>query len=177
MRNEVESRFGYLFDMLLMRTHKLYFWAEIRGTNNPVALFLLWGAQWLSGRVLDLRLRGRWFITSLASLCCGPWARHIYPSLLLVEPRKTRSCLTERLLMERKESNKQFKLFLLCNTSLKIRGELTNIPPLFSVLKFPQPFMPAICSSAHQTRICNGSKHYEPWLDWAVWSGSIFSAI
>ena len=39
------------------------------------------------------------------SLHCGPWARHIYPSLVLVQLRKTRPCLTERLLMGRKESN------------------------------------------------------------------------
>ena len=32
-------------------------------------------------------------------------ARHIYPSLVLVQPRKTRPCLAERLLMGRKESN------------------------------------------------------------------------
>ena len=42
---------------------------------------------------------------SPASLHCGPWARHIYPSLVLVQPRKTRLCITERLLMGRKESN------------------------------------------------------------------------
>ena len=53
------------------------------------------GAQWLSGRVLD----------SPASLRCGPWARHIYPSLVLIQPWKTRPCLTEILLMGRKESN------------------------------------------------------------------------
>ena len=29
-------------------------------------------------------------------------ARHIYPSLVLVQPRNTRPCLTERLLMGRK---------------------------------------------------------------------------
>ena len=34
-----------------------------------------------------------------------PKARHIYPSLVLVQPRKTRPCLTERLLMGCKESN------------------------------------------------------------------------
>ena len=48
----------------------------------------------------------------------GPWARHIYPSLVLVQPRKTRPCLTERLtrpyiterlLMGRKESNQTNK--------------------------------------------------------------------
>ena len=37
----------------------------------------------------------------------GLLARHIYPSLVLVQPRKTRPCLTERLLMGRKESNKK----------------------------------------------------------------------
>ena len=37
----------------------------------------------------------------------GLWSlsKHIYPSLVLVQPRKTRPCLTERLLMGRKESN------------------------------------------------------------------------
>ena len=58
-------------------------------------------AQWLGGRVLDLRPRV-W--ASPASLRCGPWARHIYPSLVLVQPRKTRPCLTEWLLMGRKRS-------------------------------------------------------------------------
>ena len=46
---------------------------------------------------------------SPASLHCCPWARHIYPSLILVQPRKTRPCLTERLLMGRKESNQTNK--------------------------------------------------------------------
>ena len=61
------------------------------------------GAQWLSGRVLGPRVRA-----SLASLHCGPWARHIYPSLVVVQPRKTRPCLTKRLLMGRKESKKMY---------------------------------------------------------------------
>ena len=39
------------------------------------------------------------------SLHCVPKPRHICPSLVLVQPRKTRPCLTERLLMGRKESN------------------------------------------------------------------------
>ena len=46
---------------------------------------------------------------SLASLRCGPRARHIYPSLVLVQPRKTRSYITEKLLMGRKESNQTIK--------------------------------------------------------------------
>ena len=42
-------------------------------------------------------------VTVLCSLSKG--ARHIYPSLVLVQPRKTRTYITERLLMGRKESN------------------------------------------------------------------------
>ena len=49
---------------------------------------------------------------SPASLRCGPWARHIYPSLVLVQPRKTRPYITERLLMGRKESNQTNHLLL-----------------------------------------------------------------
>ena len=47
---------------------------------------------------------------SPASLRCGPSARHIYTSLVLVKPRKTRPFLTERLLMRRKESNQRKRL-------------------------------------------------------------------
>ena len=39
--------------------------------------------------------------------------RHIYPSLVLVQPRKTRPFITERLLMGRKESNQTNKKTLL----------------------------------------------------------------
>ena len=59
-------------------------------------------AQWLN---VWLRIERPRVGASLASLRCGPWARHIYPSLVLVQPRKTRPCLTERLLMGHKESN------------------------------------------------------------------------
>ena len=42
-------------------------------------------------------------LTSVTALC--PWARHIYPSLVLVQHRKTSPYITERLLMGGKESN------------------------------------------------------------------------
>ena len=48
-----------------------------------------------------------WVWASLASLCCGPWARHIYPSLVLVQPRKTCSFITERLWWHIKNQIKQ----------------------------------------------------------------------
>ena len=64
------------------------------------------GVQWLSGRVLDLRPRGRGFephrhhyVVSLS--------KNINPSLVLVQPRKIRPFITERLLMGRKESNQK----------------------------------------------------------------------
>ena len=70
--------------------------------NTPI----LEGAQWLSGRVLDSRPKGRRF---------EPHRRHcvvslsINPSLVLVQPRKTHPFITERLLMGRKESNQTNK--------------------------------------------------------------------
>ena len=42
-------------------------------------------------------------LTGVTALC--PSARHINSSLVLVQPRKTRPYITERLLMGRKESN------------------------------------------------------------------------
>ena len=58
------------------------------------------GAQLLSGRVP----RGPGFEPHRSH-----WVvvieQGIHPSLILVQPRKTRPCLTERLLMGRKESN------------------------------------------------------------------------
>ena len=62
------------------------------------------GAQWLSGRVLDSRPRGRGFEPHRRH-CVVSLSKNINPSLVLVEPRKTRPYITERLLMGRKESN------------------------------------------------------------------------
>ena len=56
----------------------------------------------------------------------------IYPSLVLVQPRKTRPCLTERLLIGHKESNQtktnqsmqwQTKTYL-CNWKVSIPGQI-----------------------------------------------------
>ena len=63
---------------------------------------------WLSGRVLDSRPRGRGFQPHHCH-CVVVLEQDIYPSLVLVQPRKTRPCLTERLLMGRKESNQTNK--------------------------------------------------------------------
>ena len=62
------------------------------------------GAQWLSGRVLDSRPKGRGF-KPYRRHCVVSLSKNINPSLVLVQPRKTRFFITERLLMGRKESN------------------------------------------------------------------------
>ena len=72
------------------------------------------GAQWLSGRVLDSRPRGRGFEPHRRH-CVVSLSKNINPSLVLVQPRKTRPFITERLLMGRKESNqtnKQIKVHM-----------------------------------------------------------------
>ena len=46
------------------------------------------GAQWLIGRAIDSRPRGRGFEPHRRH-CVVPLARHINPSLVLVQPRKT----------------------------------------------------------------------------------------
>ena len=70
----------------------------------------------------DQRAKG----LSLTALC--PWARHINPCLVLAIPRKTCPCLTERLLMGRKESNKKkknSKYSKFSNTFLILSSQIT----------------------------------------------------
>ena len=62
------------------------------------------GTQWLSGRVLDSRPRGHRFEPHQRH-CVVSLRKNISPSLVLVQPRKTRPFITERLLSGRKESN------------------------------------------------------------------------
>ena len=57
-------------------------------------------------------------------------AQIIYPSLVLVQPRKTRPCLTERLLMGRKESNQTKKL-----TASAFKEAVRSRSPLFVIHK------------------------------------------
>ena len=66
------------------------------------------GAQWLSGRVLDLRSKGRG-LEPFRRHCVVSLSKNINPSLVLVQPRKTSPFITERLLMGRKESNQANK--------------------------------------------------------------------
>ena len=65
---------------------------------------LMRGVQWLSGSVLDSRPRGRGFVPHQGH-CIVSLSKNINPNIVLVQPRKTRPFITERLLMGRKESN------------------------------------------------------------------------
>ena len=60
-----------------------------------------------SGSVVECLTRDRRAagssLTGVTVLC--PWARHINPSLELVQPRKTHPIISEKLLIGRKESN------------------------------------------------------------------------
>ena len=66
------------------------------------------GALWLSGRVLDSRPKA-WGFEPHLHHCVVSLSKNINPNLVLVQPRKTRPCLTKRLLMGRKESNQTNK--------------------------------------------------------------------
>ena len=68
------------------------------------------GAQWLSGRVVDLRPKGCGFEPHRRH-CVMSLGNNINPSLVLVQPRKTHPFITERLLMGRKESNQTKQQF------------------------------------------------------------------
>ena len=66
------------------------------------------GAQFLSGRVLNSRPRGFRFKPHMHH-CFVSLSKNIYPSLVLVQSRKTHPFITERLLMGCKESDKTNK--------------------------------------------------------------------
>ena len=72
--------------------------------KTQISLYM--GALWLSGRVLDSRPSGCGFEPHRHH-CIVSLSKSINPSLvhLLVQPRKTCSFITERLLMGCKESN------------------------------------------------------------------------
>ena len=84
-------------------------------SRSPFYISLLEGAQWLSGRVLDSRPRGRGIEPHRRHCVLSLRAGHINPSLVLVQPRKTRPFITERLLMGHKESNQTNNISLLDN--------------------------------------------------------------
>ena len=83
------------------------------------------GAQWLSGRVLDSRPRGCGFEPH-GRHCVVPLTKNINPSLVLVQPRKTRPFITQRLFIGRKESN-QTKFIRQCFVSIRIKSVISEL--------------------------------------------------
>ena len=71
-------------------------------------------AQWLSGRGVDSRPRGRGFEPHRRH-CVVSLSKNTYPSLVLVQPRKIRPFMPKRLLMGRKESNQIKKNVIIAN--------------------------------------------------------------
>ena len=86
------------------------------------------GAQWLSGRALDSRTRGRGFEPHRRH-CIVSLSKNINPSLVLVQPRKTRPFITERLLMGRKESNQT-------KTKQTLKSRLSSANSFFFLMDF-----------------------------------------
>ena len=101
-------------------------------------------------------------LTSITALC--PWARHINPSLVLVQPRKTHPFITERLLMGRKESNQTnkapnkgttifiylFQCSKTCGTGTKSRDILcldSGLLPTSSCLSSDKPTVRRTCNT------------------------------
>ena len=75
--------------------------------NNAVIILLLWER---SGSVVECLTQDRGAAGSSLNGVTELWSlskTHFF-SLVLVQPRKNRPCLTERLLMGRKESNQTF---------------------------------------------------------------------
>ena len=83
----------------------LFFFGEKVSFENKSAYK---GAQWLSGRVLDSRPKGRGFEPHRRH-CVVSLSKNINPGFVLVQSRKTRPFKTEKLLMGRKESNQTNK--------------------------------------------------------------------
>ena len=77
--------------------HGIFSWTQI-----------IMGAQWLSGRVLNSRPKGRGFEPHQRH-CVVSLSKNIYPSFVRIQSMKTRPFITERLLMGRKESNQTNK--------------------------------------------------------------------
>ena len=90
------------------------------------------GAQWLSGRGLDSRPKGRGFEPHRRH-CIVSLSKNINPSLVQVQPRKTRPFITERLLMGRKESNQTNKQTKCFQRVFNFRGTRWNIDKCVTV--------------------------------------------
>ena len=123
--------------------------------NSAILHIPVLGVQWLSGRVLDSRPRGRG-LEPHRRHCVVSLSKSINPSLVLVQPRKTRLFITERLLMGRKESNRTKKnnpvLILSLGFCLPLRLEKHGFT------RFSWPFL---IRSFHACKYPGQAKYFE----------------
>ena len=90
----------------------------------------------LSGRLLDLRLRGRGFELHQRH-CVVSLSKNINPSLVLVQPRKTSPYITEKLLMGRnKQTNEAMSIILfLFSYNFKFANSIIHLCKILYTVK------------------------------------------
>ena len=109
----------------------------LTGADSPFEpAHAILGAQWLSGRMLDSRPRGRGFEPHRRH-CNVFLSKNINPSLVLVQPRKTRQFITEIMFMGRKVSNQTKQTNMIFGTETKVRVSLGKCADS------PEPSLPA----------------------------------
>ena len=97
---DVQTHLRFCWSTMPYVTDSYMYWSKL----FSYYMYIWQGAQWLSGRMLDSRLRGCG-CESHQRHCVVSLSKNIYPSLVLVQPVKIHPYITDRLLMGRKESN------------------------------------------------------------------------
>ena len=88
----IDFKSFWLVNITLIAANSTYSFKWMQSVTSRIQ-----GPQWLSGTLLDYRLRGsRFGLTGVTSLCLKE--KLIKPCLLLVQPRKTCPDITETLL-------------------------------------------------------------------------------
>ena len=136
------------------------------------------GAQWLSGRVLDSRPRGRGFEPHRRH-CVVSLSKNINPSLVLVQPRKTQPFITERLLMGRKESNQTTKNktpLKWCFAGGLMMAHLSSLPSSTKKKKKKKKRskLPLLTKLSRSVYACYNISHYNTDLDIAFLGSQTF---
>ena len=148
----------------------LFLTSTVEGLNENYFL----GAQWLSGRVVDLRPRGRRF-EPYRPHCVVSLSKNINPSLVLVQPRKTSPFIIERLLMGRKESNQTNKRELFYWMSLfSLKSRLPGEPCDLFLISYSCPELRCIFCIAWCQQISIWNKRIESSINLKKQVGKFF---
>ena len=100
--------------MALEKLHKCPGWSDYLLVSYAISTKISCWVRERSGSVVECLTRDRRAVGSSLTGITALWSlsKTHYPSLVLVQPRKTRPYITERLLMGHKESNQTNKLML-----------------------------------------------------------------